>query len=95
MHATLPDDLIGHLYDAAVDASLWQGVAERIARAFDSTSTVVKFHGSAGDVELLETTDNLIVYNYFRKPVVLGVGYPDRRRGFTVLLMSVIANTVM
>lgn len=61
MHAALPDELIGHLYDAAVDARLWQGMAGRIAGAFDSTSTVVKFHGSAGEVELLETTDNMIV----------------------------------
>ncbi|MCK0198714.1 hypothetical protein MWN34_17590 [Ancylobacter sp. 6x-1] len=61
MHAAMPDDLIGHLYDAAVDARLWQGMAGRIARAFDSTSTVVKFHGAAGDVELLETTENMIV----------------------------------
>lgn len=61
MHAALPDELIGHLYDAAVDAQLWQGMAGRIASAFDSTSTVVKFHGDAGDVELLETTDNMIV----------------------------------
>jgi DNA-binding CsgD family transcriptional regulator len=61
MRAAMPDDLIGHLYDAAVDARLWQGMAGRIASAFDSTSTVVKFHGAAGDVELLETTDNMIV----------------------------------
>lgn len=61
MHAALPDDLIGHLYDAAVDARLWQGTAGKIAKAFDSTSTVVKFHGTAGDVELLETTNNLVV----------------------------------
>lgn len=61
MHAALPDDLIGHLYDAAVDARLWRGMAGRIADAFDSTSTVVKFHGAGGDVDLLETTDNMIV----------------------------------
>lgn len=61
MHPALPDDLIGHLYDAAVDARLWRGMAGRIATAFDSTSTVVKFHGGDGDVELLETTDNMVV----------------------------------
>lgn len=61
MQAALPDDLIGHLYDAAVDARLWRGMAGRIATAFDSTSTVVKFHGGGGDVELLETTDNMVV----------------------------------
>lgn len=61
MQTALPDDLIGHLYDAAVDARLWRGMAGRIAAAFDSTSTVVKFHGGDGDVELLETTDNMIV----------------------------------
>lgn len=61
MRAALPDELIGYLYDAAVDARLWQGMAGKIAKAFGSTSTVVKFHGPAGEVELLETTDNLIV----------------------------------
>jgi hypothetical protein len=34
---------------------------------FDSTSTVVKFHGDAGDVELLETTDNMIVAESWRE----------------------------
>jgi hypothetical protein len=58
---------IGHFYDAAVDAQLWQGMAGRIASAFDSTSTVVKFHGDAGDVELLETTDNMIVAEFRRE----------------------------
>ncbi|MBS7538096.1 helix-turn-helix domain-containing protein [Ancylobacter lacus] len=61
MDAILPDDLIGHLYDAAVDARLWRGTAGHIARAFDSTSAVVKVHGAAGEVELLETTDNMVV----------------------------------
>lgn len=61
MHAALLDDLIGHLYDAALDARLWQGMAGRIAEAFDSTSAVVKFHCVVGDVELLERTDNLAV----------------------------------
>lgn len=67
MHVALPDDLIGHLYDAAVDARLWPGMAARIASAFDSTSTVVKFHGDAGEVELLETTENMIVPDHRRE----------------------------
>ncbi|HEY4276177.1 MAG TPA: helix-turn-helix transcriptional regulator [Rhizomicrobium sp.] len=61
MHAALPDDLIGHLYDAAVDARLWRGMAGKIATAFDSTSTIVKFHGGDGGVELLEMTENMVV----------------------------------
>ncbi len=66
MHAALPDDLIGHLYDAALDARLWQGTAGKIAKAFDSTSAIVKFYGVAGDVELLEMTDNLVVAESLR-----------------------------
>ncbi len=53
-------DLIGHLYDAAVDERLWIGIAPRIASTFDSTSAVLKMHGS-DDVELLDTTENLVV----------------------------------
>src|SRR3546814_19256465 len=53
-------DLIGHLYDAAIDERLWMGIAPRIASAFDSTSAVLKMHGG-DDVDLLDTTDNLVV----------------------------------
>jgi DNA-binding CsgD family transcriptional regulator len=53
-------DLIGHLYDAAIDDRLWTGIASRIAGAFDSTSAVVKMHGG-DDVDLFDTTDNLVV----------------------------------
>jgi DNA-binding CsgD family transcriptional regulator/PAS domain-containing protein len=55
------DDLIGHLYDAAVDSQRWSGMAVRIAEAFDSTSAVVKFHRPDGAVELMEATDNMRV----------------------------------
>ncbi len=62
---TFEDDrlsgLIGHLYDAAVDDRLWSGMAARIAAAFDSTSTVMKLHGSDARVQLVESTDNLVV----------------------------------
>ena len=61
MHPSLPDALISHLYDAAVEPHLWQGMAGRIAGAFDSTSAVLKLHGADGDVNLLQVTDNLIV----------------------------------
>src|SRR3546814_5888767 len=53
-------DLIGHLYDAAIDERLWMGIAPRIASAFDSTSAVLKMHGG-DDVDLLENTENLVV----------------------------------
>lgn len=53
--------LIGHLYDAAVDERLWSGMAARIAAAFDSTSAVMKLHGSNARVRLVESTDNLAV----------------------------------
>ena len=54
-------ELIAHLYDAALDDALWLGTAERMARAFESSSAVVKLHGVADSVELLERTENLVV----------------------------------
>jgi DNA-binding CsgD family transcriptional regulator len=54
-------DLIGELYDAAVDQGLLTGIARRIAATFDSTSTVVKIHGGDGRVALLDNTDNMNV----------------------------------
>ncbi len=53
--------LIAHLYDAAIDASLWAGTASRIAYTLGSTSTVVKLHAGDGQVSLLECTSNLVV----------------------------------
>jgi DNA-binding CsgD family transcriptional regulator len=52
-------DLVGHVYDAALDETLWAGTAERIAEALGSTSAVVKLHGSDDQVRLLEATANL------------------------------------
>lgn len=54
-------ELIAHLYDAAMDDSLWPGTASRIAAAFGSTSAVLKLHGNEARVMLLECTDNLIL----------------------------------
>lgn len=53
--------LIAHLYDAALDETLWRGTATRIADALGSTSAVLKLHGEGASVNLLECTDNLIV----------------------------------
>lgn len=53
-------ELITHLYDAAIDETLWPGTATRIAEHFGSTSTVVKLHDDI-QVSLLECTDNLMV----------------------------------
>lgn len=53
--------LIAHLYDAAIDHTLWAGTAIRIAENFGSISTVVKLHGDGERVSLLECTDNLVV----------------------------------
>ena len=53
--------LIAHIYDAAVDDSLWAGTATRIAETLGSTSTVLKLHGDNACVNLLECTDNLMV----------------------------------
>src|SRR3546814_4554800 len=54
-------DLIGHLYDAAMDERLWTGIAPRIAAVFQSSSAVLKMSGAAGDVQLLDSTENLVV----------------------------------
>lgn len=54
-------DVIGHLYDAALDARLWDGISAKIATALDSTSTAVKLHSTHDCFTLLETTDNLVV----------------------------------
>jgi DNA-binding CsgD family transcriptional regulator len=53
--------LVAHLYDAAMDASLWAGTALRIAHTLGSTSTVVKLHAGDRQVSLLECTSNLVV----------------------------------
>jgi hypothetical protein len=55
------DELVTLVYDAALDDQLWAGLAAKIARVFDSTSTVLKTYGSADDVQLLEVTENLVV----------------------------------
>ncbi|MFN3304551.1 MAG: helix-turn-helix transcriptional regulator [Roseateles sp.] len=53
--------LLGHLYDAAADPTLWRGTAARVAAALGSTSAVLKLHGGSSAVQLLECTDNLVV----------------------------------
>jgi DNA-binding CsgD family transcriptional regulator len=53
--------LIGHLYDAALDETLWPGTATRIAQVLGSESAVVKLHHDDARVSLLECTDNLVV----------------------------------
>lgn len=52
------DVLIEWLYDAAVDARAWDGVAPALAAAFGADSAVFKLHGNSG-VHLLELTANL------------------------------------
>lgn len=54
-------ELIGHIYDAAIDEALWSGIAARIADAFESTSTVLKLHGDGDGVQLLDMTENLVI----------------------------------
>lgn len=65
MSAHLPsssslDPLIEWLYDAAVDARAWKGMAPLLAASFGADSAVFKLHGDTG-VQLLETTENLVV----------------------------------
>src|SRR5215212_10411263 len=54
------DALVNLLYDAALDERLWCGLAATIAATFDSTSTVVKTHGTDDRVQLVEVTENLV-----------------------------------
>ncbi|CAN5314207.1 helix-turn-helix transcriptional regulator [soil metagenome] len=61
MDAAFLNELIAHLYDAALDDQLWRGMATRIADAFESSSTVLKLHSDDRRVDLLETTGNLVM----------------------------------
>lgn len=54
-------ELVGHIYDAALDDRLWAGTADRIAGTLGATSTVMKLHGSDDRVHLLESTANLVI----------------------------------
>lgn len=54
-------DLIGSIYDAALDDSLWAGLSNNIAGFFGATSTVVKIHGPQERVSLLDVTPNLLL----------------------------------
>jgi hypothetical protein len=55
------DVLVGAVYDAVLDPRLWHGLADKVARTFDSTSTVVKTHSAHDQVQLLEVTKNLVI----------------------------------
>ncbi len=48
--------------------------------------------------DLLDVGEDAILFVHFKnfyKPVILGVAYPGRRRGFAVPLIAVIANTIL
>lgn len=53
--------LVGKFYDAAGDDRLWSGMANEVARCFHSTSTVIKLHSAQSGVQLLESTENLVL----------------------------------
>ncbi|MGH7056531.1 MAG: hypothetical protein ACREFZ_01440 [Acetobacteraceae bacterium] len=55
--------LVGHIYDAAIDERLWDGLASRISAVFDSPSAIVKVHGRGDSVDLLDATDNIASAN--------------------------------
>lgn len=61
--------------------------------------TVLRDVGCTRDIyDLLDIGKTAILYVHyknFRKPVILGVGYPAEGRGFTVPLMAIVANTIM
>ena len=50
--------VIGSFYEAALDPSLWTGLAPQVAAAFDASSAVLKTYDAAGALDLLEVTDN-------------------------------------
>lgn len=53
-------ELIGQVYDAALDEQLWSGLAPRIAETFESTSTAVQVRNPGkGTVDLLAVTQNV------------------------------------
>jgi DNA-binding NarL/FixJ family response regulator len=55
------EDVIGLVYEAALDPRLWHGLANKAARAFESTSTVFKTYGADERVQLVDTTPNLLI----------------------------------
>jgi hypothetical protein len=61
--------------------------------------TVLRDVGCTRDIyDLLDVGKNAnlyVHYKNFRKPIILGVAYPAEGRGFTVPLMSVVANTIL
>jgi DNA-binding CsgD family transcriptional regulator len=52
-------NMIGSLYEAALDPTLWNGLAPRLAQVFGASSAVIKTHRSCGTLDLLEATANL------------------------------------
>lgn len=50
-------EIIGGLYEAALDPALWAGVAPRLARSLEASSAVVKLQARHG-LDLIDTTDN-------------------------------------
>ncbi len=54
-------EIVGGLYDAALDDRLWNHLPEHLATALGSSSAVLKVHGPGDDVDLLATTENLVI----------------------------------
>lgn len=61
--------------------------------------TVLRDVGCTRDIyDLLDAGKDAVLfvhYKNFRKPIILGVAYPEERRGFALPLMAIVANTVM
>jgi hypothetical protein len=53
--------LIGSLYEAAFSPDLLTGLAPKIAEVFGSSSTVLKTYRADSEVDLLESTDNMLL----------------------------------
>ncbi len=55
-------DLIGRVYDAALDETLWSGLAVDLAQGFNSSSIAVRIRNSRnGDAPLLACTANMVL----------------------------------
>ena len=54
------DDVVARVYDAALDETLWSGIATAIAKAFDSTSAIIDTRGATSGEYCLDLTQNLL-----------------------------------
>ncbi len=55
-------ELVGLLYESALDERLWPGMAAKLAQAFDAPSAVLKIdHHQQASADILQVTDNFAI----------------------------------